>query len=267
MINATFSIARIPFAKDTPASELFMHPLFTEFVQRLSRLFDSRGIGLFTGEVGCGKSTAVRMACQDLSPQTHKVVYLCRGLDNVGAFYTYLAHQLNIVPKFRKTDVSAQVGAAIAELAAVQKVSTVLVIDEAHMLKPELLDEIRLLHNARFDSTDQLATALLGQPPLRKLLDLNRFLPLKQRICVSAHIGPLDTQQAQQYFDHQVALVNPATPIFEPQAVSAILAASKGIPRLINSIAIKSMTRAAETKIAPVSIDTVMSILDEMGLK
>jgi type II secretory pathway predicted ATPase ExeA len=267
MINATFGITRIPFTKDIPSADLFMHPQFSEFSSRLAFLFNSRGIGLFTGEVGCGKSTALRLTCQDLPVQTHKVVYLCRGLDNVGAFYTHLAHQLDIIPKFRKTDVAAQVTAAISELAAVHKVATVLVIDEAHMLKPELLDEIRLLHNAQFDSTDQLATALVGQPSLRKNLDLNRFLPLKQRLCVSAHIGPLDLNHAQEYFNHQIAVVKPSTPIFEIQAVNAILAASKGVPRLINSIALKAMTRAAQLKRYPVHTETVMAILDEMGLK
>jgi type II secretory pathway predicted ATPase ExeA len=267
VITATFGISRIPFTKDIPPTDLFMHPQFTEMTKRLALLFDCRGIGLFTGEVGCGKSTAVRLACGQLPVQTHKVVYLCRGLDNVGAFYTYLAHQLDIVPKFRKTDVAAQVANAIAELAAVQKVATVLIIDEAHMLKPELLDEIRLLHNDRFDSADQLATALVAQPPLRKTIDLNRFLPLKQRIVVSSHLGPMDTQQANNYFNHHIALVKAPVPIFDPQAVITIIAAAKGIPRVINAIAAKAMARCAEQNNSQVSTETVMTILDEMGLK
>ena len=69
-------------------------------------LFQNRGIGLFTGEVGCGKSTAIRYALDSLSATTHRVVYLYRGMDNIGAFYSQIASELGIIPKFRKTEVS-----------------------------------------------------------------------------------------------------------------------------------------------------------------
>jgi len=267
MLRAAFSISRIPFSKDIPTAELFMHEQFAEMTRRLKFLFESRGIGLFTGDVGCGKSTAVRTATQSLSAQTHKVVYLCRGLDNPGAFYTHIANQLDVIPKFRKTDVAAQVIAAIAERYTDQKINTVIIIDEAHLLKPDILDEVRLLHNANFDSTDFLATALIGQPSLRKTIELNRFLPLKQRIAASYHLTPLSRENAYKYFDHQLALVKPATKIFNDGTVETIIGAAKCVPRVINTIALKAMTRAAENKMTIVDHECVMAILDELGLK
>jgi type II secretory pathway predicted ATPase ExeA len=267
MLRAAFSISRIPFSKDIPATELFMHEQFAEMTKRLNLLFETRGIGLFTGDVGCGKSTAVRTATQPLSAQTHKVVYLCRGLDNIGAFYTHIAAQLDLVPKFRKSDVAAQVIAALAELYNNQKINTVIIIDEAHLLKPDILDEVRLLHNANFDSTDFLATVLVGQPSLKKTLELNKFLPLKQRIAVSYHLVPLSRDTAYKYFTHQLALTKASTKIFMDNAVETIICASRGVPRVINAIGLKSMSRAAENKMTVVDQECVMAILEELGLK
>lgn len=268
MIKSAFRIAELPFTKDIDVDALFLHDQFKELVARIDMLCQQKGIGLFTGEVGCGKSTAIRTAQHRLSPQTHRVVYLYRGLDNVGAFYTQLAQELGLVPKFRKSDVANQVLNAIDELYTQQKMQTVLFIDEAHLLKPDILDEIRLLHNNRFDSVDYLSTALIGQPPLRKMLNLTKFLPLRQRIAVSYHIDPLPRNIAYNYFDYQVSRVKPPNPIFRDNAIETIICASKGVPRMINTIAYKAMSRAAIVKKMDfVDQECVMDILDEMGLK
>jgi type II secretory pathway predicted ATPase ExeA len=268
MIRAAFGIKEVPFSKEIKTQQLFVYPQFSEFCARLKLLCDNRGIGLFTGDVGCGKSTAIRSVLESLSPQTHRVVYLYRGMDNTGAFYTQVAAELGIVPKFRKPDVANQVLTAIAEFYIQQKIQTVLVIDEAHLLKPEIFDEIRLLHNNQYDSCDYLTTALVGQPPLKKMITLTKYLPLRQRISVAANICALTKEQALQYFAHQLHIVNASKNIFMDNAVETIVTVSKGIPRMINSLALKSMYHAViDKKTTSVDQETVMDVLDELGLK
>jgi type II secretory pathway predicted ATPase ExeA len=258
MIRAAFNLTELPFSKEIDASRLFMHPQFQEFTARLQLLCNNRGIGLFTGEVGCGKSTAIRSVLEGLSPQTHRVVYLYRGLDNTGAF----------IPKFRKADVAGQVLGAIVELYTQQKIQTVLVIDEAHLLKADILDEIRLLHNNCYDSCDYLTTALVGQPPLKKMITLTRYLPLRQRISVAGHICPLSKDQAYHYFEHHLKAVGADRKIFLDNALETIVTVSKGVPRMINTIAAKSMHHAAvDKKQSVVDQECVMAVLDELGLK
>jgi type II secretory pathway predicted ATPase ExeA len=82
MIRAAFNLTELPFSKEIDASRLFMHPQFQEFTARLQLLCNNRGIGLFTGEVGCGKSTAIRSVLEGLSPQA--VMKLHRGLGLAG---------------------------------------------------------------------------------------------------------------------------------------------------------------------------------------
>ena len=266
MLRATFNLSVVPFTKNIASTDLFHHQQFDDMLKRLRFLFDNRGIGLFTGEVGSGKSTCVRTACDGLSTQTHKVVYIHRGLDNVGALYTQLALQLGLIPKFRRSDVATQALSAIAELFHQQKVNTVIVVDEAHLLKPDILDEIRLIHNSRFDSADCLATALVGQPPLKKIIDLNRFMPLKQRLCVSAHLAALSREQSYLYFDHQLAMAKSNVKIFMDNAIETIITAAKGIPRIINTVALKAMNDAASNKMTIVDQEGVMRVLGELGL-
>ena len=266
MIRAAFNIAELPFSKEIDPSRLFMHPQFQEFTARLRLLCENRGIGLFTGEVGCGKSTAIRSVLESLSPQTHRVVYLYRGLDHIGAFYTQIASELSIIPKFRKPDVARQVLCAIEELYTQQKIQTVLVIDEAHLLKADILDEIRLLHNN--DSCDYLTTALVGQPPLKKMMTLTKYLPLRQRISVACHICPLSKDQAYHYFEHHLKAVGAERKIFLDNALETIITVSKGVPRMINTLALKSMHHAAvDKKQSVVDQECVMAVLDELGLK
>jgi type II secretory pathway predicted ATPase ExeA len=268
MLRAAFNIATIPFSKEIKTQNLFIHPQFELFTARLNLLCENRGIGLFTGAVGCGKSTAIRSVLESLSPQTHRVVYLYRGLDNVGAFYTQIASELAIVPKFRKPDVANQVLTAIAELYTQQKILTVLVIDEAHLLKPDIFDEIRLLHNNCYDSCDYLTTALVGQPPLKKMITLTKYLPLRQRISVACHLSALSKDQAYKYFEHQLQIVNASSKLFMDNAIETIVCASKNVPRMINTIALKSMYHAAiDKKQTIVDQECVMEILDELGLK
>lgn len=266
MIQATFNLSKIPFTKQIDTKELFIHDKFNLMISRMGQLFENRGIGMFTGDVGCGKSTAVRTAVSKLSSQTHKPIYIYRGLDDMGAFYKQIAYELGIMPKFKRSDMARQVITTIAENYQQQKITTVIIVDEAHLLKPDILDEIRLIHNSGYDSEDFLATALVGQPSLKKMINYNKFLPLKQRIAVAYHLKALSKSEAYKYFEHQIALSKANTKIFLDNAIETIVTYSKGVPRVINNIALKSMQNAAENKNQLVDQECVMEILEELGI-
>ena len=266
MIQATFNLTKVPFTKHVDTAELFTHEQFNQMITRMEQLFENRGIGMFTGEVGCGKSTAIRAALSKLNSQTHKTIYIYRGLDDMGAFYKQIAVELGIMPMFKKSDIARQVISTIAELYTQQKITTVIIIDEAHLLKPDILDEIRLIHNSEYDSEDFLATALVGQPPLKKMMNYNKFLPLKQRISVAYHLKALSKNDAYKYFDHQIALSKANTKIFMDNAIETIITSSKGVPRVINTIALKAMQNAAREKNQIVDQEGVMSVIEELGM-
>jgi len=267
MILAAFSLKSPPFQKNISHDHIFYNHDYREMEQRLDFLKDNMGIGLFTGEVGSGKSTMLRVAESSLNPQLFKWVYLHRGMDNLGNFYSQVALKLGIQPKYRKADVAQQVLNAVEELYTQQKIKTFLVLDEAHLLKPDILDEIRLIHNAEIDSQDYLATAIVGQPPLRKMMGYMKFLPLVQRISVSYHLSALNRDDAYKYFEHHMKIVGGNPKVFKDNAVETIINASKGIPRVINNIALKAMYIAAKNKMTIVDQECVLAAMKELGLR
>jgi len=269
MILATFSLKEMPFQKNVPTKQIFYNDQYREMKSRLLFLAENMGIGLFTGEVGSGKSTMLRTAAEELNPQLYKKVYLHKGIEKLSTFYLQLAHGLGIQPKYRQAEVTQQVTAALAELHNTQKIKTVLIIDEAHLLKAEILDEIRLIHNAEMDSQDYLATAIVGQPPLTKMMAYMKFLPLAQRITVSYHLAPLSREDAYNYFEHHLKIAGApsAKKIFKDNAIETIINAAKGIPRMINNIALKAMYAADQSKMTTVDQECVLAALAEIGLK
>lgn len=267
MLQATFNLTTIPFTKNIDTHHLFMSKQFKEMTRRINMLMEQRGIGLFTGEVGCGKTTAIRTSLETLSTQTHKTVYLHRDCDTLGSFYKQIALQLGIMPKFNRSEVATQVNATITELFTQQKITTVIAIDEAHLLKPDILDEIRLIHNHQYDSQDYLATIIAGQTPLKKMIEFNKFLPLKQRVMVRYHLKPLSKNDAYAYFEHHLKIAKVNTKIFRDNATETIITVAKGIPRVINTIALKAMILAADMKMTIVDQECVLKVLDELAIK
>ena len=269
MICAAFSLKKTPFQKNLPVKDVFYNKPYREMKSRLNFLAENRGIGLFTGEVGAGKSTMLRTATEELNPQLYKTVYLYRGCEKLGTFYSQIAHGLGVVPKYRQADVAQQVTATITELYTNQKIRTMLIIDEAHLLKPEILDEIRLIHNAEMDSQDYLATAIVGQPPLKKMMTYMKFLPLAQRITVAYHLSALSRDDSYNYFEHHLKIAGAVNTmkIFKDNATETVINAAKGIPRMINNIALKAMYAAVQNKMTIVDQECVITALDELGLK
>ena len=267
MILSTFSLKTLPFGKNLSAGDIFQNDQYREMKSRMKMLFKNMGIGLFTGEVGCGKSTIIRITTDELNTQLYKLVYLHKNMDKTGPFYSQIAQQLGLQPRYRKNDVAEQVTNVLAELANQQKIKTIIIIDEAHLLKPEILDEIRLIHNAEMDSADYLATAIVGQPSLRKTMAFRKFLPLVQRIFVSFHLDTLSKDDSYKYVEHHLKIAGAPGNIFKDNATETVVTAAKGIPRVINNIALKAMYAAVQNKMTVVDQECVIMALNELGLK
>ena len=117
--------------------------------------------------------------------------------------------------------------------------TTVLIVDEAHQLSMELLEEIRLLSNLETNDDKLLQIVLVGQPELDEKLDSFELRPLKQRIALRAHLASLDADETQKYIAERLRLAGSetrSTPIFSEEAIHAVHHNSRGFPRLINTI-------------------------------
>lgn len=237
MFQEFFGFASLPFSRGLPTSKLFIANGQEELKARLSFLTQQRGIGLITGEIGSGKSTAVRAFVDSLDPTRFTVVYTANPLIGITGLYREMLSQLGEpVPPFRQRMVLA-LRRCCDLLTNERKMTPVLIVDEAHLLDQRMLEELRLLLNVRMDSQAAAALILVGHSELRRTLRLSIHEALWQRTSVRYHLRGLDLTETGAYIRHQVEVAGyRGTALFSDGFVAKAFDYTKGIPRQINLV-------------------------------
>ena len=236
-----WGLSRTPFAKQLAPSELFEHPGHREALARLRFAIDETAICLITGEVGAGKTVAVRAAIDSLDPSAHTIIYV--GNAGIGArgIHQHIAYQLGVAPRFHLGSLIAQSSELLARERDERHKRPVLVVDEAHLLDADQLEQLRMLTNLDLDADSPLALILIGQPTLRRTLRRGSFAALDQRIAVRFTLEPLPADQAASYLHHHLALAGRSDPLFADDAAAAICHAARGLPRQIGNLALAAL--------------------------
>ena len=124
----------------------------------------------------------------------------------------------------------------------------ILCIDQAHLLEPAQLEELRLLTNMDMDSASPFAGILLGQPTLARQLRMGTFAALDQRIATRFAIKPMDLGESATYLRHHIALAGRNEPLFADDAVARLHRIANGLPRALNNAATAALIAAAAGK-------------------
>ncbi len=227
---------------------LFESAAWTQIRARLQFLVDHRGVGLFTGEVGSGKSTAARALIATLNPNLYKVVYLHWTSGSALDLLRPLARQLDLEPAPRRADLVDQISSAVIRLNKTKKQHPIIICDEAQLLSHEALELLPLLLNFEMDSSQYLSLALLGQPLLRRTLSLQIHEPLRQRVAVHYHLEGLSREELDGYVAHQLKAAGVKQPLFDDTARQALYQATKGILRKVNKLCLTALRLAASRK-------------------
>ena len=186
---AHFGLTRTPFTKTIPADKLFERAAHAEAVARIHYCINEAALGVVVGDTGAGKTVAVRAAVSALDRTKFTLVYLSNPSGGCRGLFVAIATALGATPRFHKAEAINQAASLLAAEEHERHRRVVFVIDEAHLLTPEQLEEIRLLSNAELDSASPFACVLLGQPTLATRLRQGIFAALDQRISVRYHIG------------------------------------------------------------------------------
>ena len=148
-----------------------------------------------------------------------------------------------------------------------QGLRTVLVVDEAHLLPPHLMEEIRLLSNFETNREKLLQIVLCGQPELHQLLAKPELRQLKQRISLRCSVKPLSEAETGRYINWRLRLARAANPnLFQPEAVRLIYGCSGGIPRIINNICDNALLTGFGDGRPTISYEIVRRVIDELDL-
>lgn len=263
MIRSYFGWERTPFTREIETRHLHRSKRFEECVARLQYMVMTRSIGCVTGEIGSGKSTAVRSLKDQLDANKYRFMYVSDASLKPRDFYRELLHHFGLPPKFLRSEAKRQLQHLIWDLYENQQKVAVIVVDEAHLLSGEMLQEIRFLTNFQMDSVSPLALLLIGQPELQATLQLRVFKPITQRMNVRFHLEGLSTQECRDYIEHQLSVAGSTHPVFTTEAMDAIYAHTRGISREINNVCTAALLDAVLRKDKLVDAIHVTRILSE----
>ncbi|MEW6522992.1 MAG: AAA family ATPase [Bacillota bacterium] len=240
-----FQLQRLPFDRALLARDFFGGEGFSELCARLRYACTHRYCMLVTGEVGTGKSSALRALQAELDPGRYRFIYLADSRLPPRAFYEHTLAALGITPTGLLARRKRAFWQVVRELTEHQRMQLVVAIDEAHTLGHAMLQKLRFLLNSDLDARSLFTLLLVGQPELKATLRPLVYMPVAQRLDLTFHLGSLPLAETQAYILHQLRLAGCDHPIFTQQVGERIHAYTKGIPRLINRLARDCLLDAA----------------------
>jgi general secretion pathway protein A len=264
MYRKHFALTDFPFDLKLAPEDLFASATLGEAEARLKHLLELRAIGLVTGEAGSGKTTVCRKIASTLHPGLYRVFYVPLSTGNVMDMYKSIGWELGLPTERNRASAFRVIRAEITRLTLEAKQRPVLIVDEAHHLRNEVLEDLRLLTNYEMDSQNRLCLLLVGLTELRRRLAMAVHESLAQRIVVRYHLAGLSRDEVPEYLTHRLRRVGCELPLFDPPAVEALFQATQGMPRKVNRLAHYALTSAALNQAKTVTTEHVQAALQEI---
>ncbi len=266
MYKEFFGLKEYPFSLTPDPRFIVFTPSYNELLASLYYGIEmAKGLIVLMGEVGTGKTTAIRWIIRRFDVSV-LAGYIFNPHLSIEEFYHHLTEMLGIKDWTNKTELLAQIGKLLEERHR-RGLRTVLIVDEAHELSDQVLEEIRLLLNFESDNAKHLQIILTGQPELREKLKQTNLRQLKQRIALRCKMPALPTvDEVGHYITQRLQIAGATTPnIFTLGAIDFIFQCSEGIPRQINNLCDNAMIAAYaanENTIGRAIIEEVAENLD-----
>jgi len=269
MYNAFFGFTANPFNMSPDPSFLFRSAQHEEALANLIYGVQSRkGFIVLTGEVGTGKTTMLECLRDFLNSQQISFASLFNSRLTVDQFFEMLSYDLDLrCNRLSKTEVLITLNSMLLERASAGR-TTVLIVDEAHNLDWDVLEEIRLLGNLENRRGKMLQIVLAGQQELDRKLEAPEFRQLKQRIALRCALKGFDREETAAYIQTRMAragLANQA--VISPELIEEIWFRSQGIPRLINAICDNLLLTAFAMETRKATIEMLDEVTADMRLE
>src|SRR5690606_32526397 len=145
------------------------------------------------------------------------------------------------------------------------KQRTVVMVDEAHRLRNDVVEDLRLLTNFEMDSQDRPCLLLVGLTELPRRLRMAVHASAEQRVAAHHHLTGLAREELPEYLAHRLRLAGCELPLFEPAVIEALYQASRGIPRKVNRLAHYALCAGALAKAKAIGLEHLQVALDEVS--
>jgi len=233
-----FGLNEKPFSISPNPHYLFLSERHKEALAHLTYgLGEDGGFVLLTGEVGTGKTTITRSMLEQLPENTQVAMIHNPALSELELLAS-ICDELNISYDTNNATLKSLTDIIKKHLETNNKSGghTILIIDEAQLLAPNVLEQLRLLTNIETDHKKLLQIVLVGQPELQDLLKRNELRQLAQRITARYHLLPLTQGQTVAYIKHRLHVAGCDKGIFSMDAMHTVHQLTGGVPRLMNLV-------------------------------
>jgi general secretion pathway protein A len=269
MYKGFYNLQRNPFEITPDPSFLFPTKRHNEALASLYYgVTAHRGFVVLTGEVGTGKTLILRSLLGLLQRRDVAFALIFNPTLTPLEFMRYIALDFGLPVAGKAKDELIHVLNGFLLQRHQRGLTTILVVDEAHHLSAEILEEIRLLTNLETSQQKLLQIVLAGQPELDQKLDSHELRQLKQRIALRCHLDPLGMNETREYMARrlQIAGAPAAGQIFSEPAIEAVFRHSRGIPRLVNTICENALLSGYAKQSATITPDIIDGVARDLRL-
>ncbi|MBI5102653.1 MAG: AAA family ATPase [Nitrospirae bacterium] len=266
MYKDYFGLREFPFSIAPDPRYLFMSEQHRDALAHLVYGINSDGgFILLTGEVGTGKTTVCRCLLEQL-PKDCDIAFILNPKVTAVELLATLCDELHINYPDGNSSIKVFVDLITSYLldAHSRGRRTVLIIDEAQNLDPDVLEQVRLLTNLETNQRKLLQIIMLGQPQLREMLGREDLKQLSQRITARYHLGPLSRKDVPAYIAHRLAVAGVRTRLFPDTTIGRIFGHSGGVPRLINVLCDRALLGTYAQGKETVDNETLVKAADEV---
>jgi type II secretory pathway predicted ATPase ExeA len=258
-----YALTNTPFTRDLPVEFLFHSHVVEEVMSRLEFVADRQQFALLVGDCGCGKTTIIRKFQAGLRPDKYKVLYVSDSLMTPRNFYTILLEQFGVAAHYYRSDAKRQLHREIELLKSVHNIKPVVVTDESHLFKREMLEEIRFTLNYTYDSISPMALILVGQCELLDTLKKQPYQAIRQRVDIKCEIPNYDRSQVSQYICCHMSYAGAVSDVFSDGAVDSIYKYSAGSARMINKVCTACLNFGAQSRKKIIDDHMVKQIIEQ----
>src|SRR5580692_11208299 len=269
MYKAFFGLTENPFNLSPDPAFLYKSVQHEEALANLIYGVHSRkGFIVLTGEVGTGKTTMLECLRDFLTAQQISFAFLFNSRLTPDQFFEMMAYDFALpCSRTSKTEVLFALNSMLLERAKAGKI-TVLLVDEAHNLEWEVLEEIRMLGNLENRRGKLIQIILAGQPELDRKLDAPNLRQLKQRIVLRCNLQPFTLRDAVEYMESRLEKAGlPQQAVFSEELMAEIHIRAQGIPRVINALCDNLLLTAFAMERKTCTLDMLDEVCRDMRLE